>query len=104
MSIQQALYCSVCEEKTIHNAKKTNHILHLLLSIITAGIWLVVWVLIADQNSHKRVCIKCSLETSARDHPENKAKSKRIAVIVGIVIAVLIIAPMLISGVLSLFT
>lgn len=103
MSIQQALYCNVCEVKTIHDSKKTNHILHLLLSIITAGIWLIVWLLIADQNSHKRVCNKCGLETSARDHPENKAKSKRIAVIVGIVIAVIIAVP-LISGVLSLFT
>jgi hypothetical protein len=27
--------------------KSPNHILHLLLSIITAGIWLVVWLLLA---------------------------------------------------------
>ncbi|UZA79520.1 hypothetical protein EZZ79_11150 [Pseudomonas syringae] len=31
--------------------KKTNHILHLLLCIPTAGFWLIAWVLIGMQNS-----------------------------------------------------
>lgn len=30
--------------------KQTNHILHLLLSILTAGLWLIVWLLVADSN------------------------------------------------------
>lgn len=27
--------------------KPTNHVLHLILSLITLGIWLIVWVLVA---------------------------------------------------------
>lgn len=35
--------------------KTTNHILHLLLCIPTAGVWLVFWFLVAMQNSrHNR--------------------------------------------------
>lgn len=30
--------------------KKTNHVLHLLLSIITAGIWLIIWLIVAASN------------------------------------------------------
>jgi hypothetical protein len=35
--------------------KQTTHILHLLLSIITGGLWLIVWLLVADSNrQHNR--------------------------------------------------
>ena len=33
---------------------KTNHILHLILTILTAGLWLIVWVIVASSNSTKR--------------------------------------------------
>jgi len=31
--------------------KKTSHLLHLLLSILTAGIWIIVWLIVALSNS-----------------------------------------------------
>ena len=35
---------------------KVNHILHLILSIITAGVWLIIWLFIAmDVNSKRNV-------------------------------------------------
>jgi hypothetical protein len=35
--------------------KQTNHVLHLLLSIVTGGLWLIVWLLVADSNKrHNR--------------------------------------------------
>lgn len=30
--------------------KKTSHVLHLLLSVITAGIWVIIWILVAASN------------------------------------------------------
>ena len=33
---------------------KTSHVLHLLLSIVTGGIWLIVWVVIGASNGSKR--------------------------------------------------
>ncbi|WP_156827033.1 zinc-ribbon domain-containing protein [Geopsychrobacter electrodiphilus] len=31
--------------------KKTSHILHLILSVITGGLWIIIWVLVAISNS-----------------------------------------------------
>jgi len=31
--------------------KKTNHILHLLLTLLTAGLWVFVWIWAAHSNS-----------------------------------------------------
>lgn len=37
--------------------KKTSHVLHLLLSVITAGFWVLVWVLVAVGNSSENAKI-----------------------------------------------
>ena len=37
--------------------KKTNHILHLLLSIFTFGVWLLIWILVAISNSSENAKI-----------------------------------------------
>lgn len=31
--------------------KKTSHLLHLILSVVTAGVWVIVWLLVALSNS-----------------------------------------------------
>jgi len=31
--------------------KTTNHILHLILSVLTGGLWVIVWVIVAASNS-----------------------------------------------------
>jgi hypothetical protein len=31
--------------------KKTNHVLHLLLSILTGGLWIVIWVVCGISNT-----------------------------------------------------
>jgi len=36
------------------DANKTNHILHLLLSIFTGGFWIIAWAIISLENSRKR--------------------------------------------------
>ena len=40
-------YCKNCEESRKVERGSTNHVLHLILSIITAGLWLIVWLLIS---------------------------------------------------------
>ena len=34
--------------------KKTNHLLHLILSIVTLGLWLIVWAVIALSGGEQR--------------------------------------------------
>ncbi len=37
-------FCKYCNSNVVVSRPGTNHILHLLLTIITAGLWLIVWV------------------------------------------------------------
>ncbi len=52
-------YCKSCKRKTIHVAPNTSHILHLLLSVISAGIWVPVWLIIFLNNKTKSKCTVC---------------------------------------------
>lgn len=36
------------------NSQKTNHILHLLLSVVTVGWWVPVWLLVSANNAIER--------------------------------------------------
>jgi len=47
-SENRMLACSgACGKMTLHIAPRTSHILHLLLSVITLGVWLLVWYFVA---------------------------------------------------------
>lgn len=37
-------YCEHCNEQRVVFRHGTNHVLHLILSIITCGMWLIVWL------------------------------------------------------------
>jgi hypothetical protein len=49
--------------------KKPNHILHLLLSVLTLGVWLVVWLLIAIMGGERRQVVAIG--------PDGKAKARK---------------------------
>jgi len=36
---------------TVEPKRKTNHILHLLLAVITCGLWLPVWLMVSGSNN-----------------------------------------------------
>src|SRR5262245_28944677 len=41
-------------QATVVKGHRTNHILHLILTVITLGIWLIVWILVALLGGEKR--------------------------------------------------
>lgn len=44
--MQQATgFCKKCNQDRLVARKGTNHVLHLLLTICTGGLWLFIWVL-----------------------------------------------------------
>ena len=46
MSIQQRSgYCKACGAQVLVQRKGTNHILRLLLTLATSGVWIIVWIL-----------------------------------------------------------
>jgi hypothetical protein len=42
--------------------KKTSHILHLLLSVITFGFWIIAWIIVALSNSMENSGIDSKIE------------------------------------------
>jgi len=38
---------------SLSNKKKTSHILHLILSIISCGLWIPIWLLVVLSNSRE---------------------------------------------------
>jgi len=52
-------HCRKCNAQTIHLQQGTSHVLHLLLSLITFGIWVPVWALVAISNSGQKHCTQC---------------------------------------------
>jgi hypothetical protein len=41
-----SLHCNVCERKVLARRKTPNHTLHAVAVLLTAGMWLIVWLFI----------------------------------------------------------
>ena len=54
--------CKACGKPTLHIQEKPNHVLHVLLSVFTLGIWLPIWLLIGLFGSGKPQCTVCGKE------------------------------------------
>ncbi len=46
--IEEMMYCRKCNKNTLHrkNSKQMSWLMHLFLTVITAGAWLIIWLLI----------------------------------------------------------
>ena len=40
-------YCSYCKKNVLVRTQTPNHLLHLILSIVTSGLWLIVWLILS---------------------------------------------------------
>ena len=53
-------FCRVCERQTAFVKEGPNHVLHLLLSVVTFGIWLIVWFLLGLMSGARSYrCSQC---------------------------------------------
>ena len=41
-------------DAVVSKSKRTSHVLHLLLTIITAGLWIPVWIIVTINNRTRR--------------------------------------------------
>lgn len=54
----------------MHTRPGINHVLHLILSIITLGFWLVVWLILAIAKGAERPrCVNCGTQLGAFTPP-----------------------------------
>lgn len=49
----QQRWCETDQRLVRAERPKPNHILHLILSILTAGLWLIVWFLVAVEKGNR---------------------------------------------------
>lgn len=62
---QKMLNCRSCGKPTIHLVERPNHILHLLLSLVTLGAWLIVWFF-RGTSENKATCTVCGARYKRR--------------------------------------
>jgi hypothetical protein len=72
MSKQARRYCPSCQTEVLAVASTPNHILHLLLSIVTGGLWLICWLMVALRVEAWR-CARCGSETYRSDYVHREA-------------------------------
>ena len=62
--VQERQWCPECKKYVLAVRPRTNRILHLLLSVLTMGVWLIVWACTADLGTKKpHKCPVCGTET-----------------------------------------
>jgi len=64
---QSAAYCKTCQKQVLIQRTSANHILHLVLSLITFGVWLVIWFLVATDKKPWR-CVHCGSDLGGGSH------------------------------------
>ncbi len=61
---RQRQWCPECKKYVLAVRPRTNRIIHLLLSVLTMGVWLIVWACTADLGTRKpRQCPVCGTRT-----------------------------------------
>lgn len=56
---QASRYCPHCDRRVLALGTKANHVLHLLLSLVSCGLWLPVWLIVAAATSGNYRCARC---------------------------------------------
>lgn len=61
MKDQKLFTCRSCGELVAVEVRKPNHALHAILSIVTAGLWLIIWLAAIFESSFSPVgkCPRC---------------------------------------------
>lgn len=52
-------HCKRCQKATLHISRGTSHLLHLVLSVMTLGVWMLVWILTTLLHSAESQCTEC---------------------------------------------
>jgi hypothetical protein len=63
-------YCKDCEDNVKAESRGANHLLHLILTFVTFGFWIVVWIIAAA--SRNWTCAECGGRRLARSKSKKK--------------------------------
>jgi hypothetical protein len=69
---KKRMYCPEERSMVLAERQTPNHVLHLLLSVVTAGFWLPVWLLAAIWAAGPYRCPRCGEKTLWRAPKEHR--------------------------------
>ncbi len=52
-------FCKKCNKDVMTHRNTPNHILHLLLAVVTVGLWLIVWIILILFAPTRGLCTEC---------------------------------------------
>lgn len=76
--VKSRRYCYEEDRMVLAEKETPNHVLHLLLSVFTAGVWIIVWIILsigASFNSYK--CPHCGDVTDRKPPRGWKPRGRR---------------------------
>ena len=56
---QDGRYCAHCQKNTMATGTTPNHILHFILTLVTFGLWSIVWILVTVGKIGGYRCTQC---------------------------------------------
>jgi len=59
MTTQEMWRCERCGKVTMHKAVKVNHVFHAIMSLLTCGVWLLVWAGSCISFGKTHTCLEC---------------------------------------------
>jgi hypothetical protein len=73
---QISAYCPNCRKQTLHARECISNVLHLILSIITAGLWIPVWIFLGIKSVSSRTrCQVCGTKHAFVSAPSGAPRS-----------------------------
>ena len=52
-------YCGHCQKQVMAQGTRPNHVLHLILTLVTFGLWAIVWLLVSIGKIGGYRCTAC---------------------------------------------
>lgn len=52
-------YCGYCNTRVLAQKQAPNHVLHLLLTFTSCGLWSLIWLLLAAASYGRYKCPRC---------------------------------------------
>lgn len=63
---EERQYCPACERQTVHYVEKPDRMIHLAVSVITAGAWFLPWFAIELFGRREASCTECGVGRQVR--------------------------------------
>ena len=52
-------HCNTCDKSVMAQSNKPNHLLHFIISVFTAGLWIIPWIIITFAGIGGYRCTSC---------------------------------------------